>query len=136
MPEPGKPTNEGLRRDLRKHRDAWDKLRKQNRWMNYAFLVITIGLSTAITILSFLDQAMLSGILAIILTGLLLAQRALPYSAREDFYRVGVARADALEIELRKTDTLEEFELMVDSVANLVRCMADPPKGVDVSDQL
>lgn len=93
-------------------------------------------MSATITILGIYDQGTLAAVFGAVLAAILALQQAFPFAETSFFYRVGVAEANILKLDLDvKADTIEEVENIEMWIEVLMRNMAkDVPRGAAVLD--
>ena len=118
------------------HIEIWEAKGKRHRYTNNSLIVVSIVMSIAITISGIYDQGILTAILGATLAGILAFQQAFPFGEMSFFYRVGVAEAKMLKLNLdTRADTPEEAEALGIKVETLIYKMAqDIPRGQAVHD--
>ena len=120
-----------IRTLLDEHIRIWEGRGKRHRYMYNVLVVTSIGLSAAISIAGIYDQGRLAGILGAILAAMLAFQQAFPFGEMSFFYRVGVAEAIILRLDLdTKTNTTSEIAALEIKIETLIRRMAQEiPRG-------
>jgi len=120
-----------IRTALDENIEKWEKIGKRHRYTYNILVVTSILLSLAITISGVIDQGNLTVVLGAILAGILSFQQVFPFREMSYFYRVGVAEAKILELNLdTRTDTIKEVEALEKRVETLIYKMAqDIPRG-------
>jgi hypothetical protein len=114
-----------------KHISIWEGRIKKHKYWHNSLVVISIALSASITIVGIFNQGLTAAVLAAILSGILTFQQTFPFGEMSYFYRVGVAEAEILKLDLdTKADTLKEVESIEIKFETLIRMMAqDIPRG-------
>jgi hypothetical protein len=111
--------------------DTWKKYSFNNN-LDVLLTILYITLSTAVTILSFSEQATIAGIIGAILTALLSLQKVFNLSEKASFYRGFHIQTKELRDKLTyKVSTEEELQAIVDSFIAMRndRILKNPRRG-------
>jgi hypothetical protein len=102
-----------------------------NYWGNTTLIYLSIFLSASVTIAGIFDEGRLAAILGVILSILLTIQNAFPINYKAEFYRILMAEADNLLIDIEfDTMTQENFNRIKNRFKVLTKYAAvNLPKG-------
>ena len=136
MKEKLSQTKNRIRSSLESHIDLWGKIRKRHGYTHNTLVVLSIILSVSITIAGIFNNGTLAAIFGAILAGVLVFQQTFPFGEMSYFYRVGIAEAKILMLNLdTRADTLKEVEAIGIKVETLIYKMAqDIPRGQALHD--
>src|SRR5215212_2463250 len=94
--------------------DTWKKYVWHDR-LDIIFIILSVILSACITILGFLGQGTMAGIVGVILTTLLSTQKAFNFSDKADFYRrIHMQTKELRDRLMYKVDSESEMQTLVD----------------------